>query len=103
MTLTPSVRATSLCNFPCVTNSFACASFVAISALECLFFLAIDPASDHAANSIAALLQGNALFPCRSLEGRLAMARTKKSDEGNHCRAARLTCVVSSRVRGNGM
>jgi hypothetical protein len=53
MTLTPSVRATSLC----VTNSFACVSFVAISALECLFFFTIAaPASDYAANSIAALL-----------------------------------------------
>jgi len=41
MTLTPSVRAMSLCSFPCVTRPFACASFVAISALECLLFLAI--------------------------------------------------------------
>src|SRR6516225_3304264 len=40
MTLTPSVRAMSLCSFPRVANSFACASFVAISALECLLFLA---------------------------------------------------------------
>src|SRR5262249_317067 len=35
--LTPSVRAISLCGFPCVTRSFACASFVAISTLECRF------------------------------------------------------------------
>ena len=42
MTLTPSVRAMSLCSFPCVARPFACASFVAISALECLFFLAIS-------------------------------------------------------------
>src|SRR5262245_22270556 len=41
MTLTPSVRAMSLCSFPRVANSFACASFVAISALECLLFLTI--------------------------------------------------------------
>ena len=41
MTLTPSRRAISLCNFPCVARSFACASFVAISTLECLFLLAI--------------------------------------------------------------
>ena len=41
MTLTPSVRAMSLCSFPRVANSFACASFVAISALEWLLFLAI--------------------------------------------------------------
>src|SRR5262249_8466151 len=27
----------SLCNFPCVANSFACASLLAISTLECLF------------------------------------------------------------------
>src|SRR5215467_9081605 len=41
MTLTPSVRAISLCSFPCVARSFACASFDAISTLECFFFLAI--------------------------------------------------------------
>src|SRR6516164_6692453 len=41
MTLTPSARAISLCNFPCVAISFARTSFVAISALECLFFFAI--------------------------------------------------------------
>src|SRR5262245_27773054 len=41
MTLTPSVRAISLCSFPCVARSFACASFHAISTLECLFFLVI--------------------------------------------------------------
>src|SRR5262249_60492747 len=41
ITLTPSARAISLCNFPCVANSFACASLLAISALECLFLLAI--------------------------------------------------------------
>src|SRR5215831_13326293 len=40
MTLTPSVRAISLCSFPRVANSFACASFVAISNLEC-FLLAM--------------------------------------------------------------
>src|SRR5262249_40340709 len=38
---TPSARAISLCNFPCIANSFACASLVAISALECLFLLTI--------------------------------------------------------------
>jgi hypothetical protein len=38
MTLTPSVRAISLCNLPWVANSFARASFVAISTSECLFF-----------------------------------------------------------------
>jgi hypothetical protein len=41
MTLTPCLRAILLCSFPCVARSFACASFVAISILECLFFLAI--------------------------------------------------------------
>jgi hypothetical protein len=41
MTLTPSVCAISLCNLPCVAKSFACASFVAISTLECFFLLAI--------------------------------------------------------------
>src|SRR5215471_18542601 len=41
MTLTPSVRAMSLCSFPCVARPFACASFVAISALECFLFLAV--------------------------------------------------------------
>src|SRR5262245_4799779 len=41
MTLTPSVRAISLCSFPCVARSFASASFVAISTLECLFFLTL--------------------------------------------------------------
>src|SRR6516165_5748733 len=44
MALTPSVRAISLCSFPCVARSFACASFVAISAVECLLFLAIAAA-----------------------------------------------------------
>src|SRR5215510_11748558 len=42
MTLTPSVRAMSLCSFPRVASSFACASFVAISALECLLFLTVS-------------------------------------------------------------
>jgi hypothetical protein len=38
----PRVRpAISLCSFPYVAKSSACASFVAISTLECLFFLAI--------------------------------------------------------------
>ena len=41
MTLTPSVRAISRCSFPCVANSSACANFVAISTLECLFLLGI--------------------------------------------------------------
>src|SRR5262249_17707839 len=41
MTLTPSVRAISLCSFPCVANSSACANFVAISTLEGLFLLGI--------------------------------------------------------------
>src|SRR5215471_4205705 len=40
-TLTPSVRAISLCGFPCLAKSFACASFVATSTLECRFGLAI--------------------------------------------------------------
>src|SRR5262249_25234747 len=31
----------SLCSFPCVARPFACASFVAISALECFLFLAV--------------------------------------------------------------
>src|SRR6516225_6971683 len=53
MTLTPSVRAISLCSFPCVARSFACASFDAISTLEYLFFLAIA-ASLRPANVIAA-------------------------------------------------
>src|SRR5215471_10759520 len=52
MTLTPSVRAISLCSFPCVARSFACASFDAISTLECLFFLAIA-ASLRPANVIS--------------------------------------------------
>jgi hypothetical protein len=41
MTLTPSVRAISLCSFPCLAKSFACASFVATSTLEYRFNLAI--------------------------------------------------------------
>src|SRR5262249_29043942 len=41
MTLTPSVRAISLCSFPCVANSSACANFVAISTLECFLLLGI--------------------------------------------------------------
>src|SRR5262249_59024938 len=41
ITLTPSARAISLCNLPCVANPFACASLLAISALECLFLSAI--------------------------------------------------------------
>ena len=41
MTLTPSVRTISVCSFPCLAKSFACASFVATSTLECRFCLAI--------------------------------------------------------------
>ena len=39
MTLTPSVRAISLCSFPCLAKLFARASFVATSTLECHFRL----------------------------------------------------------------
>ena len=39
--LTPSVRAISLCSCPCLAKSFACASFVATSTLECRFSPAI--------------------------------------------------------------
>jgi hypothetical protein len=42
MTLTPSVRAISLCGVPCLAKSFACASFVATSTRECRFSLAIS-------------------------------------------------------------
>jgi hypothetical protein len=79
MTLTPSVRAISLCNFPCVANLFACASFVAISTLECLFLLAIAaclvataachrPFASYAnfiAGNVLFFIAGNVLFPCR--------------------------------------
>ena len=41
ITLTPSVRAISLCSFPCLAKSSARASFVATSTLECHFCLAI--------------------------------------------------------------
>jgi hypothetical protein len=40
MTLTPSVRAISLCSFPRLAKLFACTSFAAIATLEC-FFLAM--------------------------------------------------------------
>jgi hypothetical protein len=68
MTLTPSVRAISLCNFPCVANLFACASFVAISTLECLFVLAIaaclvaTAACHRHFASYANFIAGNVLF-----------------------------------------
>src|SRR5262249_35494881 len=60
MTLTPSVRAISLCSFPCVARSFACASFETISTLECLFFLAIAASlrPPDAANFIAHYYKG---------------------------------------------
>jgi hypothetical protein len=51
MTLTPSVRAISLCSFPCLAKSFACASFVATSTRECRFTLAMA-ACPAAATSI---------------------------------------------------
>jgi hypothetical protein len=58
MTLTPSVRAISLCSFPCLAKSFACASFVATSTRECRFTLpmATCPA---AATSIGFAAQGS--------------------------------------------
>jgi hypothetical protein len=43
-TPTPSVRAISLCSFPCLAKSFACASFVATSTLECRFIAACPAA-----------------------------------------------------------
>src|SRR5258707_550498 len=92
MTLTPSVRAISLCNFPCVTNSFACASFVAISALECLFFLAIAAClrpSQCCRKFIAHYDKGTRLsLPVPRQPGQ------KSPDDGNHCRSAKLTCVA---------
>jgi hypothetical protein len=45
MTLMPSARAISLCSLPRVAKSFACASFVAISALECRFICVIPDSS----------------------------------------------------------
>jgi hypothetical protein len=39
MTLTPSVRAISLCSFPCVARSSACATLAAISAFDRFPFL----------------------------------------------------------------
>src|SRR5215813_11191200 len=80
MTLTPSVRAISLCSFPCVANSSACANFVAISTLECLFLLGIaacpirPPPYVVPQNSFCALgatqcvpspINGNQLSRCR--------------------------------------
>jgi hypothetical protein len=41
MTLTPSMRAISLCSLPCLAKSFARASFVATSTLECRLSLAM--------------------------------------------------------------
>jgi hypothetical protein len=58
MTLTPSVRAISLCSFPCLAKSFACASFVATSTLECRFTLAMA-ACPAAATSIGFAAQGS--------------------------------------------
>jgi hypothetical protein len=52
MTLTPSVRAISLCSFPCLAKSFACASLVATSTRECRFTLAMATCP-AAATSIA--------------------------------------------------
>src|SRR5215468_544896 len=119
MTLTPSVRAISLCSFPCVARSFACASFETISTLECLFFLAIAASlrPPDAANFYCALLHYYKGTRC-SLAGsgtrnrQLRKAKQidwdclKKTDDWrlppprpadcNHCRAAGLTmrCVV---------
>jgi hypothetical protein len=58
MTLTPSVRAISLCSFPCLAKSFACASFVATSTRECRFTLAMA-ACPAAATSIGFAAQGS--------------------------------------------
>jgi hypothetical protein len=71
MTLTPSVRAISLCSFPRIAKSFACASFVAISTLECLFFLAIAACSPYSSISAAA--------GCRTTASADVMAITKRS------------------------
>jgi hypothetical protein len=114
MTLTPSVRAISLCNFPCVANLFACASFVAISTLECLFLLAIAaclvataachrPFASYAnfiAGNVLFFIAGNVLFllgqrvvplpvPEGGADSSGTHSPTKKSRRnGNHCRAA---------------
>jgi hypothetical protein len=112
MTLTPSVRAISLCNFPCVANSFACASFVAISALEYLVFLAhggllstlpilLQIFRAHHCNGTRCSVAGSERQQIAQ-EGetdRLAIAQ-KSVDDCNLRRPARLTCVV---VRRDGM
>jgi hypothetical protein len=58
MTLTPSVRAISLCSIPCLAKSFACASFVATSTRECRFTLAMATCP-AAATSIGFAAQGS--------------------------------------------
>src|SRR5262245_27926950 len=56
MTLTPSVRAISLCSLPRIAKSFACASFVAISTLECLFLAIACPSYVHLSQVLFDLL-----------------------------------------------
>src|SRR5262249_17286382 len=77
MTLTPSAQAISLCNFPCVANSFACANFVAISTLECLFLLGIAacirPSLRCCPKSFIAPLVLQHGFPCRTLQPFIAL------------------------------
>src|SRR6516225_3044347 len=116
MTLTPSVRAISLCNFPCVANLFACANFVAISTLECLFLVAIA-ACLVAAAACHRPFASYAKFYCCKILLRFAVRQrvvplpvpeggadssgthspTKKSrHNGNHCRAAK--CALQKTV-----
>src|SRR5262249_56482138 len=78
MTLTPSAQAISLCNFPCVANSFACANFVAISTLECLFLLGIAACIRPSLRCAANLLLRVRCYTTRSLP-----------DNGNPCSNAR--------------
>jgi hypothetical protein len=100
MTLTPSVRAISLCSFPCVANLFARASFVAISTLECLFILAMPALPSALPMSLQMLLRvyfkGTYGFPCPVPEGGADSSEIQKVATMEMITALKisLSCVV---------
>src|SRR6516165_8239905 len=100
MTLTPSLRAISLCSFPCVANSFACANFVAISALECFFLLAIAacirPSLRCCRKSFIAAVLHNA-FPARQWQPFIALQINTRDAAAAWC--AGMECEISMLAR----
>jgi hypothetical protein len=94
ITLTPSVRAISLCSFPCLAKSFACASFVATSTLECRFLLAIAACPQPLRASVTAQPRQMLFF------GQTCALLDKVSNKQRYALMSRSICLMFVREIG---